>query len=281
MKSLLTLLLISFVSVSHAEDRIIEVASGREISRAQLLAQARQSDFLLLGEIHDNPHHHFRRAELITALAPKAINAEQLEEGRRTDWAKASGEPLKSQLTTAGFDAAGWQWPVHEPLFASLAKARIDVVGANISRDLARRIVREGNPALPPGLAATLTANPLSPSAEAALDADLLDNHCGQLPATRLPGMRLAQRARDAAMAVGLTTLPERPAILVAGNGHVRGDYGVPALLARLRPGARIINIGFEEEGKATDAGTTYTHIWTTPAVHRDDPCKGFGQARP
>ena len=47
------------------------------------------------------------------------------------------------------------------------------------------------------------------------------------------------------------------------------------------RPGARIINIAFEEEGKATDAGATYTHIWTTPAVHRDDPCKGFGKPRP
>ncbi|WP_374477978.1 ChaN family lipoprotein [Zoogloea sp.] len=281
MRSLLSLLLISLGSVSHAEDRIIEVASGREISRAQLLAQARQSDFLLLGEIHDNPHHHFRRAELITALAPKAIHAEQLEEGRRTEWAQSSGEPLKNRLTTAGFDAAGWQWPLHEPLFASLAEARIDVVGANISRDLARRIVREGNAALPARLAAALTANPLSPSAEVALDADLLDSHCGQLPATRLPRMRLAQRARDAAMALGVTSLPVRPAILVAGNGHVRSDYGVPALLARLRPGARIINIAFEEEGKATDAGAAYTHIWTTPAVHRDDPCKGFSQARP
>lgn len=235
MRPLLSLLLISLGSVSHAEDRIIEVASGHEISRAQLLAQAHQSDFLLLGEIHDNPHHHFRRAELITALAPKAIHAE----------------------------------------------ARIDVVGANISRDLARRIVREGNAALPARLAAALTANPLSPSAEVALDADLLDSHCGQLPATRLPRMRLAQRARDASMARGVTSLPVRPAILVAGNGHVRSDYGVPALLARLRPGARIINIAFEEEGKATDAGAAYTHIWTTPAVHRDDPCKGFSQARP
>lgn len=280
MKPLLTLLLISLGSISHAADRIIEVTSGREISRTELLAQARQSDFLLLGEIHDNPHHHRRRAELIAGLAPRAIVAEQLDEGRRTDWARAPGEPLEKRLSTAGFDAAGWQWPLHEPLFAGLAEARIDVVGANINRNLARRIVREGSPALPAPVAAALAASPLSPGAEATLDADLLDNHCGQLPASRVPGMRLAQRARDAAMALGLTTLPERPAILVAGNGHVRGDYGVPALLARLRPGARIINIAFGEEGKAADAGTAYTHLWTTPAVHRDDPCKGFGIPR-
>lgn len=281
MKPLLTVLLISLSSVSHAADHIVEVSSGREISRTELLAQARQSDFLLLGEIHDNPHHHRRRAELIAGLAPKAIVAEQLDEDRRTDWARAPGETLEKRLSAAGFDAAGWQWPLHEPLFAGLAKAQIDVVGANINRNLARRIVREGSPALPAPVAAALSANPLSPGAEATLDADLLDNHCGQLPASRVPGMRLAQRARDAAMALGLVDLPDRPAILVAGNGHVRADYGVPTLLARLRPGARIINIAFEEEGKAADTGTAYTHIWRTPAVHRDDPCKGFGKPRP
>lgn len=280
MKPLLTLLLISLGSISHAADRIIEVTSGREISRAELLAQARQSDFLLLGEIHDNPHHHRRRAELIAGLAPRAIVAEQLDAGRRTDWARAPDEALEKRLSAAGFDAAGWQWPLHEPLFAGLAEARIDVAGANINRDLARRIVREGRSALPAPLAAALSATPLSPGAEATLDADLLDNHCGQLPASRVPGMRLAQRARDAAMALGLTALHDRPAILVAGNGHVRSDYGVPALLAGLRPGARIINIAFEEEGKAADTGTAYTHIWTTPAVHRDAPCKGFGTPR-
>lgn len=280
MKPLLTLLLVGLGSVSHAADHIIEVASGREISRTELLAQARQSDFLLLGEIHDNAHHHRRRAELITALAPKAIAAEQLDEDKRTDWARAPNESLEKRLTAAGFDAGGWQWPLHEPLFAGLAEARIDIVGANISRDLARRIVREGNPALPAKLAAALADGSLGPGAEATLDADLLNNHCGQLPATRVPGMRLAQRARDAAMALGVAALPDQPAILVAGNGHVRSDYGVPVILARLRPGARIINIAFGEEGKAADAGTAYTHIWTTPAVHRDDPCKGFGAPR-
>ena len=272
----LALLLICLTGAAQAADRIIDTTTGREISRAELVAQARQSDFVLLGEIHDNPYHHQRRAALIAELAPSSIAAEHLEDGQRVSWAPPTGPSLVDQLSNAGFDARSWQWPLHEPLFAGLAQARIDVAGANISRDLARRLVREGESALPPALAATLAAAPLPASARAALDKDLLDDHCGQLPATRVPGMRLAQRARDAAMATGVAALKDRPAILVAGNGHVRADYGVPVTLARLRPGARILNLAFLESERGTEPHRAYTHLWITPAAQRDDPCRGF-----
>lgn len=276
----LALLLICLTGAAQATDRIIDTTTGREISRAELLAQARQSDFVLLGEIHDNPHHHQRRAALIAELAPTSIAAEHLENGQRVSWARPTGTSVADQLSSAGFDARSWQWPIHEPLFAGLAQAWIGVTGANISRDLARRLVREGESALPPALATTLAAAPLPASAQAALDKDLLDDHCGQLPATRVPGMRLAQRARDAAMATGVAALSERPAILVAGNGHVRADYGVPVALARLHPGARILNIAFLESERGAEPHRAYTHLWITPAVQRDDPCKGFPAPR-
>lgn len=276
----LALLLLCVAGAAQATDRIIDTATGREISRAELLAQARQSDFVLLGEIHDNHHHHQRRAALIAELAPTAIAAEHLEAGQQVSWAPTAGPSVAEQLGSAGFDARSWQWPIHEPLFAGLAQARIGVSGANISRDLARRLVREGESALPPTLAATLATAPLPASAQAALDKDLLDDHCGQLPATRVPGMRLAQRARDAAMAAGVTALSERPAVLVAGNGHVRADYGVPVALVRLRPGARIVNVAFLESERSTEPPLAYTHLWITPAVQRDDPCKGFPAPR-
>ncbi|HEX2009525.1 MAG TPA: ChaN family lipoprotein, partial [Roseateles sp.] len=51
-----------------AGERIIEVASGRELSRAELLQQLRDSDYVLLGEQHDNALHHQRRGELLQAL---------------------------------------------------------------------------------------------------------------------------------------------------------------------------------------------------------------------
>ncbi|KAB2969128.1 ChaN family lipoprotein [Zoogloea sp.] len=278
----LALLISALPSPLHAAD-ILDTATDSRLTIADLLRLARQADFVLLGEIHDNPHHHRLRAEFIARLAPGSVVVEHLEQGHQTRWRDASGtgRSVADALTEAGFDRAGWQWPIHAPLFDGLARAGIPATGGNIGRELARRIVREGPGALPPALAAPLAGAPLQAAAEAALEADLLDSHCGQLPPGRVPGMRLAQRARDAAMATALLATPGKPAVLLAGNGHVRGDYGVPVLLAGLRPGARILSIGFVEDDRPGDDEHLYTHVWRTSPASRDDPCTAMRANRP
>ena len=262
-------------------ERIVDTRTGQSLSRPELLDRLRQADFLLLGEIHDSPHHHRLRAELITALGVRSVVAEHLDRGRRLDAGPINH--IQAALEAAGFDATAWQWPAHKPLFGGLAQAGVDVIGANLSREQTRNVVRSGINALPADLAATLAANPLSESATQVLDADLLDSHCGQLPSKRVPAMRLAQRARDSAMATELTRVAERPAILVAGNGHVRSDYGVPQLLARLKPNARIVSIAFEETGDGPDSSRStrpYSYIWYTAPTPRIDPCANFSGKR-
>lgn len=246
-------------------ERIVEVATGRALSRAELLAAVRASEFALFGEQHDNPLHHRRRGELLAALPMGTlVVAEHLTRGR----AYMAGEELLPGLVAAGFDPQGWSWPLHEPLFAAAAQAGLRLVGGNLPRELARRIAREGEAALPEDLAGRLRRAPLDAAAQDALDADLVAGHCHRLPVARLPGMRLAQRARDAAMADALLTGGGSPAVLLAGNGHVRTDYGVPRLLrSRL-----VVSVGFVEAGQVV-AGSPYTHLWITPAIERDDPC--------
>lgn len=253
-------------------ERIVEAASGREITRDDLLQRIRASDYTLLGELHDNPHHHARRAELLRALGSGiAVVAEQLPHGAPV----ALGPDLHASLAAAGFDAKGWRWPLHEPLFAALARTGAVLAGGNLARDSARRIAREGEPALPPALAAVLQAAPLGAAAQAVLDADLVAGHCGQLPPARLPGMRWAQRARDASMALALEEARARPALLLAGNGHVRLDHGVGQLLAARHPQARLVSVAFAEPG-ASVAELSCTHLWITRSVEREDPCAGM-----
>lgn len=266
----------------HATD-IMDTANGRVLSPPELLQLARQADFVLLGEIHDNPHHHRLRADFIARLAPDSVVVEHLEQGRQARWdeVSAAGQPIVDALSRAGFDSAGWQWPTHAPLFEGLARAGVPATGGNIGRELARRLVREGPSALPASLATPLSDAPLSATAQGALDVDLLHSHCGQLPADRIPGMRLAQRARDAAMATTLLAASGRPAVLLAGNGHLRSDYGVPVLLKHLHPGARILSIGFIEDDRPDPDAHLYTHVWRTASTPRNDPCSGFGADRP
>lgn len=257
-----------------AETGIFETASGRSLSRAELLQRLAGADYLLLGELHDNAEQHRERGLLIRDLARQRpglkVVAEHLELGRQVEEGGASLE----RLSRAGFDPKGWRWPAHEPLFAPLLEEPLPLLGGNIPRDEARRIVREGQSALRPSLAAAMQATPLGQEARAQLEASLLQGHCGQMPERVKAPMVLAQEAKDAAMARGLLDAGA-PAVLVAGNGHVRRDYGVPRFL----PG-RSLSVGFLEQGRVESEGAAlaliYDYVWVTPAMSRDDPCLGL-----
>lgn len=267
-----------------AVDRIIDLASGAEWTRVELLAALRASDYVLLGEQHDNPHHHQRRGDLIVDLGAGAIVvAEHLPLGARVAAGPegsapaqlAAGAALRARLEAMGFDAVAWRWPLHQALFAPVLAAGLPLLGGDAALSLVRQAAREGPAAWPQELRQRLEAAPLQAQQQVALDQALIDGHCGQLPAARLAGMRAAQRLRDASMALALQSANGRPSVLVAGNGHVRLDHGVGQLLRRLEPKARVLSVGFGEPGSVAH-GAPYTHLWITPAVRRDDPCAGF-----
>ncbi|MEY4416809.1 MAG: hypothetical protein RIQ53_4102 [Pseudomonadota bacterium] len=278
-------------------DRLIDLRDPRQQPLDERLLRERlaTTDLLLLGERHDEPEHHVRRGALLLALArqpagPAAagaarqrlgVVAEQLLQGRQIPSADAATQgpsALLARLQAAGFDPRIWGWPLYEPLFDPLDLGRRDGLavefgGANLPLEQVRRVVREGESALPPALLALLQAAPLGPVARSRLDADLRDSHCGQMPEARLPGMRLAQRARDAAMWQALAAARQRTdlAVLLAGNGHVRLDYGVPVLAAAAQPGWRVLSVGFGVVGEPADG--PYDLLWQTPGRPAEDPC--------
>lgn len=252
-------------------------AGAQPMAPAQLLQAMRQADVVLLGELHDNPRHHQRRGELLAALhgSRAVVVAEHLTAGRQVT-PGARGAALLPALQAAGFDARGWDWPLHAPLFETVQAAGLPLLGGNLPREQVRQVAREGEAAWPEALRPLLLAAPLAPDAQARLDQELLDSHCGHLPASRVPAMRAAQRLRDAAMAQALLQAHAggaRPAVLLAGNGHVRRDLGVPQLLAQAAPGLRVLAVAFADATPAADAGAPYTHRWHTPAPSRGDPC--------
>lgn len=257
----------------RTRERVVDVASGRELAPEELLAALRACDMALLGERHDNPLHHRRRGALIAALGPgTVVVAEHLTRGRRV----SAGADLQQRLQDAGFDARSWQWPLHRELFEPLLAAGVPLLGGNMPRDEVRAVSRQGDAGMPADLRALIDAAPLTTAAQAALDADLISGHCGQLPQSRLPLMRSAQRMRDASLTQALLDCGGRPAVLVAGNGHVRTDHAVPQLLRALRPQLRVMAVGFVEGDEAAVGPVPYTHVWITPRLHRSDPCAGF-----
>lgn len=273
-------------------DRIIDTAAGQPLAADAVARRMREADFVLLGELHDNPHHHARRADLLAGLGTQAsVVAEHLPRGAApTLPADAAGESLRKALEAGGSDPKGWRWPLHEPLFVAIAQAGIALRGGNLERAAARRVAREGTSALPADLAPWIAAAPLTRAAQSALEQGLIQGQCGHLGADRMPGMVAAQRGRDAAMARALLSERERlrsapgshPVVLLAGNGHVRSDYGVPTKLAGQIQGAKILTVGFLEPAPdPMTAALPFDIAWITPPATRADPCAAFPAARP
>lgn len=255
------------LALSAAADDILDARSGQPVTRAALLANLATADWVLLGERHDNPWHHAARAELLRELAIKRVVLEHLDQGTRLN----RDLPLNQALDQAGYNRKNWRWPMQQSLFETLHQTGMVVQGGNLSRADGRKVAMQGAQAVDPELSTLIAAAPLPDSAQARLDAGLNQGHCGQLPAARLPNMRLAQRARDAAMARSLLAEQGRAALL-AGNGHVRLDYGVPSLLKVARPAARVVSVGFVES-VAEGEESAYDYLWVTSPIERPDPC--------
>jgi uncharacterized iron-regulated protein len=259
---------------------IADTRGGATLQAGELLHRMAEADFVLLGELHDNPVHHEVRGSLIRAAGSRpAVVFEQFQASAGPIPLPGADQSREAWLDANGFDRNGWRWPLHQPVVeAAIANAR-SVWGSGVSRENLRSVVRGGESAAPAELRPIMEAVPLTPPARAAIDSDLVEGHCGQLPETMIPGMRAAQVVRDASMTQALLSAAATgPAWLIAGNGHVRADVAVPRLLAVAAPGKRLLVIGLLERGKdgSPPAGAEfgrYDLVIITPPTERGDPC--------
>lgn len=279
-------------SAARTGDEAVD-ASGQPMDVAARAARWRSARYVLLGEVHDNPEHHRLRAELLRALLsdgmPTWVVFEQID--RQHNAAVGVAPRDADAVVAAGqLDRAAWGWPLHRPLFDAALAGGATVVGGNLGRADASRVVRGGLAQAPADLRRFL-ADPRGQPSEAPVlwtarqNAELVrqidEGHCGALPLKMMAPMALAQRARDAALASAMVEAPPGTrVVLIAGNGHVRRDIGVPHYLAT-QTGGVVVSIGFLE--RAEDGSTVvdgpYDEAWFTPRVAREDPCAGFRPA--
>jgi uncharacterized iron-regulated protein len=175
---------------------------------------------------------------------------------------------------------SGWPpWVLYAPIAQAARDANAEIVAANVSRADLDGVYARGRSALNPELVRrTGLGQELSPVLADQLETDLRLAHCGQASEAAIDGMFEVQRARDAMMADRLAAVAGMAgAILIAGNGHVRIDRGVPWYLRQLRPDARIVSVGLVEVDDALTtppADLPYDYVWFTPRVSDGDPCE-------
>ena len=304
-------------AAADVDDVFVEVvdASGVRLDPVGLLKRARSARYVLLGEVHDNALHHQLRAVLLRLLlsdgVPTTVVFEQIDRQhsaalqgaaeRAVADAALHGTALDVEpvIDAGQFARKGWGWPLHRPLFVAALGTRATLAGGNLSRAEASAVVRGGIDAAPADVRGVVDSADSRPTGtgwtsqqQAVLLHEVDVGHCGALPAPMLAPMALAQRARDAALALSMVDAMKRlPAlarvVLIAGNGHLRRDIGVPHYLRALaerdaEPGAtppRVMGVAFmerSEDGTPDQPDGTQDEVWFTPRAERADPCASF-----
>ena len=260
-------------------------ASGllpHRITHAAAPGHARWLPIVLFGEVHDNAAQHAMRFEALKALLLEGVRPallmEQFDREHQADIKRLRGggvAPDADQIILAGSGAPAsatrrLHWAFYRPLIELALAYDLPIVAANVSRDDARAIIKDG--------LAAHGFNPLVPADIEQAQADAIErSHCGTLHTAQARRMAAAQIARDQYLTYLVEAHALRGAVPLVGNGHVRVDVGVPRWL-QPRTRERTEAIGMLEEGDFTaeEAGAAYDHVFTTPKQLRDDPCKAM-----
>jgi uncharacterized iron-regulated protein len=241
---------------------------------------------VLLGEVHDNANQHRLRLATLqrafTAGWRPAIAMEQFDLGRQADIDRARRErPGDAAYLIAAAAPAptegGWNWTLYRPFVELALQYDVPLIAANLSNADTAKIVRGGYDAVfgaasiaALGLDAAVPSELLS-AQEREIDA----GHCHALPPAMWPRMARAQFARDAVMADVLRrAAASRGVVLLAGNGHVRRDIGVPRWLGAAS--ARVFAVGYLEIDDESTPVAAFDAVVRTEVAERADPCAEF-----
>jgi len=281
---LTVVLLIAFVGLNAAG--AATTASPRIEANGAALAQAmRGHRVVLLGEVHDNAAQHALRLAAVRRLleqgARPALAFEQFDRERQSDIdrARRARPHDAAYLIAEAKGPPGWDWRYYRPFVELALRYDLPIVAANLSRKDAMKVAIEGWGALfDVATRTTLALDELPVELRQKHEAAIAAGHCNLLPADALPAQARAQMARDIALARSLVPFVERGVVLLAGNGHVRRDIGVPVWLDATAK-REAISIGLLERGDdvtiPADAATFDAYV-ITPRARREDPCKAL-----
>ena len=275
MKSkLLPLLLVGALlggcAIYKKNPRPVPAASGATKGNPQVL---------LLGEVHDNRAGHLQRYEelrqRVEAGWRPVIAMEQFDRQDQGLLTAAQEGCMDAGCVIRVMDRKGWDWQQYYNIFQLALDHKLPLVAVNLSRADASKVVRDG-------LASSFDAKtvaeyrlgePVSADWRKAREREIQSGHCNMVPAMMLPGMVDAQMARDVWMAKLIRDQQPRDVVLIAGNGHVRKDIGVPRWLTTYGAKLTIETIGYVESDAAKGQ---FDAVRTIPAVKRPDPCAKF-----
>lgn len=274
---------------------IWSVGDKTRISEDELAKRLGAADFALLGETHPNADHHLLQAWAIDMMAAKGRKPGVVFEMIPTSMAGDLEKHLRERPNdTAGLgktlkwkDRSWPDWSIYEPIAKSATGHGLPILAGNLDLETIRTMSRKGLDVLSADEQKRLALQqPLPKEVNDALLDVLAESHCGMMPKKHLGPMVTVQRARDGAMAAALleASATNDGSVLIAGAGHGRNDWAVPALIRSQRPDAKVLTIAFMEAvpdasepadylPDSPTAAPVYDILYFTPRAEVRDHC--------
>ncbi|MDP2986809.1 ChaN family lipoprotein [Hydrogenophaga sp.] len=236
-----------------------------------LLAQVMPTPVLMLGEQHDAPEHQALQRDVIQALAARgqlgALVMEMAEQGHQTTGLPKDAGEARVREALNWTDQGGWPWPVYSAVVMAAVRAGVPVLGGDLPRS--QMTAAMANDALESRIGSAVLQEQRQ---------GIREGHCDLLPESQIAPMTRIQLARDDTMARIVAAAvekagPGKTVVLVAGNGHVRRDLGVPLYL----PKTLAHRVVMAQAG-ATKTAPPADAVWPTPAQPPRDHCAELRQ---
>ena len=271
-------------------DKIWDVQASRFIDETQLIRRALASDYLLLGEIHDNSRHHqlqarvidwLRQQQRLASVSFEMITYQQGEVLKQHSYASSA-----ELIALLNQEKSSWPYKRdYQIVFDSVIAAGFEILPANLGQNELTQIINLGEDELPDDVRQILKQTPLTDKQTADLQNEIVRAHCNMMPPDATQPMVLVQRARDAVMSLSLLKSRADIKVLIAGAGHTRVDRGVPLYLRKHDRTGGVLSLAFQEVKEGATSVEAYSerwggqelpfdYVWFTPAVQRQDPCE-------
>ena len=249
---------------------LVACAHREPTNATALLDRVLPTPLLMLGEQHDAPEHQTLQREVVQHLAARgqlaALVMEMVERGHDTRALPRDVDEARVREALGWSEHGGWPWPVYGPVVMAAVRSGVPVVGGNLPRAQMRGAMGDR------ALDSLVTQGVLQRQRDG-----IRESHCGVLPEGQIAPMTRIQLARDHAMAQTVThaITAGKTVVLVAGNGHVRRDLGVPLHL----PSGLEHKVVMAQAGAPTDSiAPTADMVWTTPPLPPRDHCAELRQ---
>ncbi len=208
----------------------VQLSTGQTVSEDVFVRHLAAHRVILVGERHNQAHHHEGQLRVIQLLAahglPLAIGMEMIRHDSQAELdAWISGKMDENTFRDIYRDNWNYPWPLYRSIFMFARDHKIPIIGLNVPRSITRQVARKGFRSLTPSQRQGL------PFVTCSVDEDYRTYIRQAYGAHGHGNMTFdhfceAQLVWDKAMAVNalryLGKEPDQHMVILAGTGHAR-----------------------------------------------------------